>query len=297
MGKRELRRNKICLWCQEPFKDTSKRLSQKTCSKECARALGVAKRKARGSYQRTEKQNKKMVETMQALRAEGKCKISKEKRKKLSKQLKDRWQSGEMNNVSVETNLKKYGVTHPMKCDSVKKKLKKTFREKYGTEWPTQNEQVKNKIRKTRLEKGLTYNFQNKTMKDWADDLGVSYSYFKQVVNEQGFEVAKNLSLKKTGIESIIENSIKEFYSGKIEYDSSSFKQYRPDFILPEANLIIECDGLAWHCDRVNPNKFYHIDKKKFYKEKGYDALFFRSDEIKNNQSVGIKVRYHSCCL
>jgi len=64
-AKREARRNKVCLWCKQEFRDKSKRLTQNTCSKSCSRALGVATRKHKGSYKRTEEQNRKMVASIQ----------------------------------------------------------------------------------------------------------------------------------------------------------------------------------------------------------------------------------------
>lgn len=38
-----------------------------------------------------------------------------------------------------DTNLKKYGVTHPMKNDKIKNKLENVFIEKYGVKNPFQN--------------------------------------------------------------------------------------------------------------------------------------------------------------
>lgn len=111
-AKREAKRNKTCAWCSVSFTDTSKRLSQKTCSSKCARQWGVAKRKENGTYKRTKDQNKKMVVSLQKARREGRWKISEEKKKKLSKQLKERWESGKMINDSRATCLERYGVEH-----------------------------------------------------------------------------------------------------------------------------------------------------------------------------------------
>jgi len=285
-AKRVARRQKECLWCKNTFQDTSFRLSQKTCSRSCALALGVSTRKQCGSYKRTKEQNKKMIDTFKKLRLEGKAVISKEKRNKLSKLLKDRWENGEMKEAVRKTSIEKYGVEHPMQAEIVKQNLRNSFTKKYGIDWATKSSIVKEKTRNTRIERGLTYQFGNKTMLEWADELEISYSYFKQVTNEQGIETAKKLSLNKTGIESTVNKLISEIYDGEILYDVTKFKTYRPDFILPHKNIIIECDGLAWHCDRVNKDKKYHFKKKEFYKENGYKTFFFRSDEIVNKEII-----------
>jgi len=285
-AKREARRQKECLWCKNTFKDTSNRLTQKTCSRACSRAMGVNTRKQNGSFVRTKEQNDKMVDSIRKLRLQGKAVISKEKRNKLSNLLKERWKSGEMGEAIRKTSIEKYGVEHPMKAETVKQNLRNSFTKKYGVDWATKNPSVKEKTKNTRIEKGLTYQFNNKTMLEWSEDLGVSYSYFKQVVNNQGIEAAKKLSLNKTGIENTMNELLGDIYYGELLYDVAKYKIYRPDFILEDKKIIIECDGLAWHCDRINKDKKYHFNKKVFYKKNGYKSFFFRSDEIINKNII-----------
>lgn len=89
-------------------------------------------------------------------------------------------------------------------------------------------------------------------------------------------------------IEKIIQNFLNEI---NVDFKSDKYlsNKYRYDILIPSHNLIIECDGLYWHSDGAiyNPkDKNYHINKKEFYKEKKYDSLFFREDEIKNQLSI-----------
>jgi hypothetical protein len=56
--------------------------------------------------------------------------------------------------------------------------------------------------------------------------------------------------------------------------------RYRPDFLLPDHNLIIECDGLYWHSELKTKDKKYHKKKKEEYQRLGYNSLFFRENEI-----------------
>ena len=62
---------KICRACGLEYEDLTKRKVGRTCSKKCANELGVLARKQKGSYKRTKEQNRKMVASMQTLRADG----------------------------------------------------------------------------------------------------------------------------------------------------------------------------------------------------------------------------------
>jgi hypothetical protein len=115
MGRKAKTREKICVICGKEYTDTTKRNVGKTCSKKCAYVFSVNQRQAKGSYKRTEEQNKKMVETMQKVREAGGGKISDEQRKILSEKLKNAWASGEQAKKQKQTCLDKYGVDHHMK--------------------------------------------------------------------------------------------------------------------------------------------------------------------------------------
>ena len=118
-----------------------------------------------------------------------------------------------------------------------------------------------------------------------ANKIGISYSYFKEIVNKKGFEEAKRLCLEKTYPETIIENLLNNINVDHI-YDTTKFLNYRPDFLIEKQKLIIEIDGLYWHCDKIQKNRFYHKNKKDFFKNLGYDILFFRSNEIEEKKDI-----------
>lgn len=283
--KREAKRNKICIWCNVSWFDKTKRLIAKTCSKECAKKYAVSKRKQKGSYVRTEEQNKKMIETMQKL---GHIKYADDNKKKFVIKLKQNWQDSEYREMMRLSTEKKYGIHHT-KTRQVKEKIKETCLKKYGHTSPTRSDAIKEKIRKTRLEKGLTKTFEGQTMHEWAEKLGCSYSYFKQIVNEKGFEAAKLLSPDQTIIEKVISSWLE---LNKISYTYNKFlpletnHQFRPDFFLEEKKIIIECDGLFWHSDAIKNDRNYHASKQNFYSENGYRGLFFRSDELLEKSDI-----------
>jgi hypothetical protein len=115
---------KICIHCNEEFKDTSKKKLVKTC-KTCIYKKMVDIRKEKGSYIRTDEQNKKMVETFRIKREKGEIKFSEESLKKLSYLLKERWKDGSMKEKSNKTSLEKYGFDHWAKSIEGKEKISK----------------------------------------------------------------------------------------------------------------------------------------------------------------------------
>jgi hypothetical protein len=119
-------RQKECIWCKAIFFDTSKRLSQNTCSKECAYANMVDTRKKRGSYERTEQQNKKLSKTMQEGYLAGKYIICDEKRVEISRSMKEAWKAGRYTNEKfIQNKIKKWGHPHHMMSDYHKERNSK----------------------------------------------------------------------------------------------------------------------------------------------------------------------------
>src|SRR5690606_35284670 len=61
----------------------------------------------------------------------------------------------------------------------------------------------------------------------------------------------------------------------------------RPDFCLEDHKVIIECDGLYWHCDlQDRMDRRWHKDRKKAFDDLGYRSFFFREDEIRDKPNV-----------
>ena len=55
------------------------------------------------------------------------------------------------NQKRIDTSIKKYGVSHPTKSDSIKNKMKNVFIERYGTDNPMKCDKIKNNLKKTML--------------------------------------------------------------------------------------------------------------------------------------------------
>ncbi len=307
---KEQNRNKICKNCNKKYYDNTKRFVGFTCSKICASELMVKKRKETGSYIVSAEHAQKIKDkVLYSYNTDPEELVKNGIGLHFYKYKNDENYRNEINERTKKTNIKKYGADYFNQTNEYKEKVKKTSLEKYGVDHFTQNELVKNKVKetnikiygypvatqnkevnkkiqKTRLENGQTQTFDGKTMKEWASLLGVSYSYFKQVKNERGIDAAKNLKANRSDIEQIIYDFLEQ---NKIEFEYNKYicdNQYRPDFILKKYNLILECDGLYYHNDSFKKDKKYHFKKKNVLKQNGYDALFFRADELYDNFDI-----------
>lgn len=174
----------------------------------------------------------------------------------------------------ASTNLKKYGNKVASKSEIVKQKTIENNLKKYGVEYPQYTDEYRSKM--SQLNTKETY--KKKSRKEWADELEISRSGFNQRVQKHGFEIAVSMEKGQSEIESIIESILKK---NNIEYiKQQKLDCYIPDFILPQNSSIIEADGLYWHSDAINKNKYYHKQKREKYLELGYNSLFFRENEI-----------------
>lgn len=110
---------KFCAVCADTFQDSSKKGLVTKC-KTCIYKSGVQTRRKKGTYERTELQNKRLSETLQLKYAEGWNPNSDTHRAKLSISMRARWQSGRMRSETAKTCQLKYGVDHWMKSGAAR---------------------------------------------------------------------------------------------------------------------------------------------------------------------------------
>lgn len=198
----------------------------------------------------------------------------------------------ELKQRQVATLMSNYGVDNPLKSLELRNKQLDTMKERYGVSHPYQvpavAEKAAEKAQETKIKTGKTKVYKKKTLKEWAEELGVSYSFIQKVVAAGGLEQIDEISTTYNLIESKIANFANErnlsfLYNKSIPNIPGI---YRPDFTFQDLKLVIECDGLYWHSDMIIKDHKYHIKKKKFYDEHGYCSLFFREDEIKNKFAI-----------
>lgn len=72
----------------------------------------------------------------------------------------------------------------------------------------------------------------------------------------------------------------------------------RPDFILDEYGLVIECDGLYWHSDaQERVDRGYHIRRKQQCESLGMRVVAFYEDEIINKLPIVGSIILNACKL
>lgn len=184
----------------------------------------------------------------------------------------------------------------------MKEKVRNSFKEKYGVECALQVKKFKEKAQQTNLnkfgvdnpmksskfrkEKGLIKLIDGKTIGEWAEDLGVSYSHFRNVMAYEGLDVAKNLKINKTNLESAVELILNK---NNIDFKYNVWHpelKIRPDFTLTQDKLLIECNGNRWHSDEFIQNKNFHQKRLEKIELLGWRCLFFTTPEIINKSHI-----------
>lgn len=190
-------------------------------------------------------------------------------------------QSAEARSKRLQTMNDRHGCDYPLQNEEIKQRMENTNLEKYGVKSKFLIPEFQAKIFSEKIKSGKIKIYNNKTIAQHAAEKNVSYSWILQQIKEVGLEQAINQDPSKTNLENIISNFLTEII-GKPCFYNKKFKdtKYKPDFLIEENKLIIECDGIFWHSDRAIKDYKYHLKKLLQYKKNGYNCLFFRSDEI-----------------
>ncbi len=179
---------------------------------------------------------------------------------------------------------KKYGVKNVFQAEEIKEKIKLTSIKKYGVDHHLKNEDIVNKIIQSKINNGQITTYQGKTRKQWSKDLDKSYFTFNRHVREFGFEHAIKIPQYTNGLEEIVRIWLED---NNIKYDQGFIIDGRKtDFLLSDYNIILECDGLYYHSDKIMKDNKYHLIKQKVYSDNGFISLFFREDEIKKKLNI-----------
>jgi len=205
-------------------------------------------------------------------------------------------QAQEVKDKILHTTIERYGVTSAAKLSSTQEKRKATNQERYGCEHPLQKAEFLEKKKGTSKERyGDHRELRNpKVLQKWIESRqasGTTQSYYKKNPDKDAKALegwTKHRSKLELTMQSMLDTLNLEYLQG--EY----LAPYRPDFVLPDHKLVIECDGLYWHSDAVNSNKFYHAQKREAYLDMGYKPLFFRSDEITNTPEIVKSIIAHN---
>jgi len=194
-----------------------------------------------------------------------------------------------------ETNLKKYGVEHPLQSEEIQKKIRETNLKKYGVEHNLQSKVVKDKIIQTNLERygvenpAQSIETKEKIIQTNIERYGVPYfcmvkkCYMKakriSKTNEYWIELIK----KELGVDCKI-----EFPINKTQFD------LQIDNILIDINPTFSHNstyGYGYASGKTKKNKptpiDYHFNKFKLAKDNGY-TLISVFDNMNKNKMLNV---------
>src|SRR5690606_7343163 len=149
------------------------------------------------------------------------------------------------------------------------------------------SEEKSQKLKEIALKSGRTTIINGKTLKEIAAEKNCGYTTLQQIFKKtQNEQLIEEFTTTKTSIEQVVEQILVKHQVQFLHDKQLTNSKYRPDFLIPSHNLIIECDGLYWHNEASGKHKSYHKDKKQEYKDLGYNSIFFRRDEILNKSET-----------
>jgi hypothetical protein len=205
-----------------------------------------------------------------------------------------------------KTCLEKYGNRSCLGNDVIKQKIISTNLEKYGVNNPASSPEIKEKIRRTQSIK-----FNN----GWYTKSHISEKSYKILENKEDFSellsmhgaitLSKMLGVGNTLIynyhkkhelnilntltscgEKQLGNWIATLGVNYILNDRNICSPRELDIYLPDHNLAIEYNGLYWHSDAQNENKYYHQEKTEHCRKNGIQLIQIFEDEWQNNQDI-----------
>lgn len=196
-------------------------------------------------------------------------------------------------NVSHIPEVKKK-LSEAYHKNNMKDKLKASILEKYGASGVMSIPEIKEKIiakgLQTRKEKGyIKYIYDGKTLPELiaAGSVPFTYSHLRNlIVNNPALDIF-NLQKAYTDLEQKIANFLT---NNKIEFthDMSlpSIGKKRPDFLLEEHKLIIECHGLYWHTELMGWNYNKAKKRREQFNDAGYRVISLYQDNIESKWDI-----------
>lgn len=221
----------------------------------------------------------------------------------------------EFNNAQKrkKTCLEKYGVESYFESEDFKRKSERTIFDKYGVTNISQSSDVKMKkngkcgnpelVKKTWADKKrndpslsklldpdwLDSSYENKTIVQIGDDLGVAFSTVSNAL--KAFDIERNKWRFKSGIENEVKSFIESLGFQVEQGNRTLIAPLEIDLYIREKNLAIEVDGMYWHSistveDNTKKNIEYHKYKTDACEKIGISLLHITDYEWTNSKDI-----------
>ena len=200
-----------------------------------------------------------------------------------------------------QTNLKRYNDEYCVRNESVKNKIKETFRKRYGKDNYTQTDEYKalvsgdNHFSREHIQNKENFNKEYmlkhfvKNKRFLIDECCVFFNVSESYINE--FKRHNNIIIpNKRSNKALTQQRLYDEIDveNKILNSKAVIPPYEIDIFLPDFNLAIEYNGLMFHSLGKSEypmlrdvEKDYHLKKTQMCEEKGIQLLhIFESDNI-----------------
>lgn len=184
----------------------------------------------------------------------------------------------------ARTTLKqKRGVENVSQLPEVKKKVQETCLVKYGAKNPLLNKTVQEKAYRGKIKNGSIKTINGKTIREICKEKDISPSWANYLQRTEGDDALESFKKHESYLEVKIEMLLQK---NNIQYEKQFQLENRfYDFRILKSNILIECNGNYWHCEKFR-DRSYHKNKKDLALSYDYQCLFFREDEINDKIEI-----------
>lgn len=184
---------------------------------------------------------------------------------------------------AIQTNLKKYGVEFSSQSPLVRKKIIETNQNRYGRNSPQQKHLSQEIIDLLADKNKLIELNQTMTIFEIYKKYGGSPSLYHKKFQFYGIQPKIHYS---SYFEKSVQDFIQKYLPVAVETRVNSSTKFEADIFIKDYQLAIECNGLYWHSELNGKDKYFHLNKTKFYEKNGIKLIHIFSDEWEDKQEI-----------
>ena len=194
----------------------------------------------------------------------------------------------EFYNKIEKSNFEKFGYKSALSSPLIREKIVSKMLEKYGSKTPMKSEL----IRDCKISNNENYiKYVDNGVSFFKCDCGLEHYFYIDSMSYHNrsrtflplctvcYPIGNSISIKEEELYKFIESK----YNGEI------IKSYRDkleiDIYLPELKIGFEFNGIYWHSDKYK-DKSYHLDKTKYFKERGIRIIHIWEDDWTLNLDI-----------